>query len=103
MEFRALDITNATKQELIDYVKSGVPVLTWVTIDWKEPRKFSHWVIEGTNQKHGVYKNLHAVVLTGYQNGKVTIMNPLTGIEKIDEKTFFRTYKQLGSHALVIL
>ncbi|MEK4252485.1 C39 family peptidase [Ureibacillus sp. FSL K6-2830] len=103
LEFRALDLTNATKQELIDYVKSGVPVLTWVTIDWKEPRKFSHWVIEGTNQKHGVYKNLHAVVLTGYQNGKVTIMNPLTGIEKIDEKTFFRTYKQLGSHALVIL
>ncbi|MFC5540716.1 MAG: C39 family peptidase [Bacilli bacterium] len=102
-EFRALDITGATKEELIDYVKSGVPVLTWVTIDWKEPRKSGYWVIEGTNKKHGIYKNLHAVVMTGYGNGKVTIMNPLTGIEKIDEKTFFRAYEQLGSHALVVL
>ena len=62
-----------------------------------------HIFIEGTNKKHGIYKNLHAVVMTGYGNGKVTIMNPLTGIEKIDEKTFFRAYEQLGSHALVVL
>lgn len=103
MDFRALDITGATKKELIDYVKSGVPVLAWVTIDWKEPRKSGYWVIEGTDQKHGIYKNLHAVVLTGYQNGKVTIMDPLKGMVKIDENTFFRCYKQLGSHALVIL
>lgn len=101
--FRALDITNATKEEIIDYVHSGVPVLTWVTIDWKKPKKFASWVIEGTNRKHVVYKNLHVVVLIGHQKGKVTIMNPLKGIEKVDEKTFFLRYEQLGSHAMVVL
>jgi len=102
-DFRAMDITKATKEELINYVKSGVPVLTLVTIDWKKPTTLGYWIIDGTKNKHNIYKNLHAVVMTGYENGKVTIMNPLKGIEKIDEKTFFRSYEQLGSHALVVL
>lgn len=102
-DFRAMDITKATKEELINYVKSGVPVLTLVTIDWKKPTTLGYWIIDGTKNKHNIYKNLHAVVMTGYENGKVTIMNPLKGIEKIDENTFFRSYEQLGSHALVVL
>lgn len=101
--FRAMDISNASKEELIDYVKSGVPVLTWVTIDWKDARTSGYWIIEGTGQKHSVFTNLHAVVMTGYEDGKVAIMNPLNGHDKIDEKIFFKTYNQLGSHAMVIL
>lgn len=103
ISYRAMDISDASKEEVIEYVKSGVPVLIWVTIDWKDARTYGHWMIEGTNKKHPVFNNLHAVVMTGYDNGKVTIMNPLNGYETIDEKVFFKTFEQLGSHAIVIL
>lgn len=101
--FKAMDLTNASREELIDYVKSGVPVLTWVTIDLKKPRTNGSWIVNGTNKKHLIYRNLHAVVLTGYENGKVTIMNPLKGYETIDADLFFKRYEELGSHAVVVL
>lgn len=101
--YKALNLSEVSREEIISYVNAGVPVLTWTTIDWKEPRTNGHWVIEGTNELHPIFANLHAVVLTGYADGKVTVMNPLTGNETIDEKVFFQTFKLLGSHAVVIL
>lgn len=101
--YKALNLSDVTREEILAYVNSGVPVLTWTTIDWKKPLTNGHWIIEGTNKKHPIFMNLHAVVLTGYADGKVTIMNPLSGNETIDEKVFFNTFKALGSHAVVIL
>lgn len=102
-EYKAMDLTNASREEITGYVNSGVPVLTWVTIDLKKPRTSGYWAINGTNKKHHVYRNLHAVVMLGYKDDTVTVMNPLTGYEKIDADTFFESYKSLGSHAVVIL
>ncbi|MEL4025232.1 C39 family peptidase [Lysinibacillus endophyticus] len=102
-EFRAMNLSDASKKEILNYVQSGVPVLAWVTIDLKKPRTKGHWVIKETNEKHPIFMNLHAVVVTGYHNGKVTVMNPLSGQETIDEKVFFESFKSLGSHAIVIL
>ncbi|KGR78798.1 C39 family peptidase [Ureibacillus manganicus] len=101
--FKALNLSNVSREELLSYVNSGVPVLAWTTIDWKKARTFGHWIIEDTNKKHPIFMNLHAVVVTGYADGKVTVMNPLVGYETIDEKVFFSTYESLGSHAVVIL
>ncbi|HWL25873.1 MAG TPA: C39 family peptidase [Ureibacillus sp.] len=101
--YKALNLSDVSREEILSYVNSGVPVLTWTTIDWKEPRTSGYWIIEDTKEKHPIYMNLHAVVLTGYADGKVTIMNPLSGNETIDEKVFFSTFKSLGSHAIVIL
>ncbi|CAM5223902.1 putative protein YvpB OS=Ureibacillus acetophenoni OX=614649 GN=SAMN05877842_103104 PE=4 SV=1 [Ureibacillus acetophenoni] len=101
--YKALNLSDVSREEILSYVNSGVPVLTWNTIDWSAPRTNGYWIIDGTNKKHPIYMNLHAVVLTGYKDGKVTIMNPLSGYETIDEKVFFNTFKALGSHAVVIL
>ncbi|SOC06283.1 uncharacterized protein YvpB [Ureibacillus xyleni] len=102
-EFRAMDLSDASKKEIINYVQSGVPVLAWVTIDLKKPRTKGAWVIQETKQNHPIYMNLHAVVVTGYQNGKVSVMNPLSGHQSIEENVFFDSFKSLGSHAIVIL
>lgn len=99
---KALNLSNGSREEILSYVNSGVPVLTWTTIDWQKARTSGHWIVEGTSQKHPIYMNLHAVVLTGYADGKVTVMNPLTGYETIDEKIFFTSYESIGSHAMVI-
>ncbi|MEO4052667.1 C39 family peptidase [Solibacillus sp. CAU 1738] len=94
--------TGATRNELINLVNEGYPVLTWVTIDWQNPRTNSFWLVETTGERHPIYSNLHAVVLTGVEGNNVTIMNPLTGYETIDINTFFDSYESLGSHAVVI-
>ncbi|BDH61730.1 hypothetical protein MTP04_18600 [Lysinibacillus sp. PLM2] len=101
--YKALNLSDVSREEILAYVNSGVPVLTWITIDLKKPRTNGYWIIEETNEKHPIFMNLHAVVLTGYENGKVTIMNPLTGNETINADTFFSSFKSLGSHAIVIL
>lgn len=101
--YRAMDLTDAPRDEILSYVESGVPVLIWVTIDLKKPRTNGNWIINKTNENHPIFRNLHAVVLTGYKNGKVTVMNPLEGNQSIDADLFFQRYKELGSHALVIL
>ena len=102
-DFRAMDLSQASKKEIINYVQSGVPVLAWVTIDLKPPRTKGYWVIQETNEKHPILMNLHAVVVTGYHNGKVTVMNPLSGKQTIDESVFFESFQSLGSQAVVIL
>lgn len=101
--YKALNLSDVSREEILAYVNSGVPVLTWVTIDLKKPRTSGYWIIEETKEKHSIFMNLHAVVLTGYENGKVTIMNPLTGNETINADIFFSSFKSLGSHAIVIL
>nr|WP_106779014.1 C39 family peptidase [Lysinibacillus timonensis] len=101
--YKALNLSDVSREEILAYVNSGVPVITWITIDLKKPRTFGYWIIEETKEKHPIFMNLHAVVLTGYKDGKVTIMNPLTGNETIDDQVFFDSFKSLGSHAVVIL
>lgn len=102
-ELRALDIPNTNKEEIIDFLQSGVPVIAWITIDYQSPRTNGYWIIQETGEKHSIYSNLHVVVITGYQNGKVSVMNPLTGYEQIDEDLFFNSFQSLGSQGIVIL
>ncbi|MEC1177321.1 C39 family peptidase [Metasolibacillus meyeri] len=99
---RATNITGASQKEIVNLVKQGYPVLTWVTIDWQTPRTNRFWIVEETGEQHPIYSNLHAVVLTGASKSNVTIMNPLSGDEVIDINTFFSSYEALGAHAVVI-
>lgn len=100
---RAIDMPNTSKEEIIHFVQSGVPVITWITIDLKKPKRNHYWIIQETKEKHFFYSNLHVVVVTGYRNGKVTVMNPLIGQEEIDEDVFFNSFQSMGSQCVVIL
>lgn len=101
-KINARNITGATRTEIINLVHKGYPVLTWVTIDWQKPRTNSFWIVQSTGEKHPIYSNLHAVVLTSVNDDHVMIMNPLTGYETIQTDTFFESFISLGSHAVVI-
>ncbi|PYF01857.1 C39 family peptidase [Ureibacillus chungkukjangi] len=101
----SLQVTNASGQsphEILNLVKQGVPVVMWVTLDLSEPRKNSGWIIDGTDQYHEMYQNLHAVVLMGYSENKVTIMDPLKGKVEHDKQDFLTSYEELGKQAVAI-
>ena len=51
-----------------------------------------------------MYKNLHAVVLTGIGDSghTVTVMDPLKGNVQYDKEAFFKSYEALGKQAVAI-
>lgn len=103
-DLRVTNKSNSSQEELLQLVREGVPVVTWVTLDLSEPKTNASrgWIYEGETTSHAAYMNLHAVVLTGHLGDKVVVMNPLKGYVTYDVDQFFKSYKELGSQAVAV-
>lgn len=101
-KMKAKDISGSSKEELITYLGNGVPIVIWVTLDLNKPTLNSHWYLSDTGKYYKAYTNLHAVVLKGYKEGKVHVMNPLKGQVEYNLNTFFKSYEEMGKHALIL-
>lgn len=102
IDLKAENVSGSTREEILSYIDQDIPVIVWVTIDLSPPIKRGGWYIEGTNEFHESFTNLHVVVLEGWEDGKLHIMNPLKGQEIISEDVFFDSYEALGSQAVII-
>lgn len=102
MDLTAENVSGSTREEILSYIDQSIPVVVWVTRDLSPPVKRGGWYIERKNGFHSAYTNLHAVVLNGWKNGKVHIMNPLKGHQSVSEEAFFDSYEALGSLAVII-
>lgn len=100
----AYDITGASIEQLQSYLKKGIPVLTWITIDLQPARvnATSKWITTNTQTEHIPYTNLHAVVLVRLDDAFAYIMNPLTGYESIPIAVFKQSFETLQSRAVVV-
>lgn len=96
------NLTGATKKEILAKVEKGIPVITWVTLDLSAPQRKEGWTIKGTDEVVTMYRNLHVVVVTGYENGKVIVMDPLKGYVAHDEEKFFTSFKEMKSQAIML-
>lgn len=101
-DIQVQNLTGANKQKIIGTVKQGIPVMMWVTLDLTKPQTKEGWYIEGTMKKMSMYRNLHVVVLTGYDDGKVIVMDPLHGYVSHSASKFFASYKDLGKQAIAL-
>lgn len=99
---RVTNVSGYSKEQVLKLVQEGVPVVVWVTLDLTTPRISDGWTIEGTNTYHKMYKNLHAVVLTGHLVDKVVVMDPLKGYVTYSDEHFFKSYKELGAQAVAV-
>lgn len=96
------NMTGASKEQILDKVNKGIPVITWVTLDLTPPQMKQGWTIKGTDHRIEMYRNLHVVVVTGYQDGKVIVMDPLKGYVVHNEEDFFKSFKEMKSQAIVL-
>ena len=98
------DLSGSSREELIEQLNSGIPIVTWVTLDLSPPKVTYSWYIHGTEELFEAPVNLHSVVLNGYeiQNNIVHVMNPLIGQVTYNADTFFNSYVELGSHAMIV-
>lgn len=100
---KAVNISGSTKEEILAYLNQGIPVAVWVTVDLKSPNMGFTWYLDGTDEAFVAPLNLHTVVLNGYDDSSVYVMNPLRGHLTHDIDTFFRSYVELGEQALVVV
>lgn len=96
------NVSGSSREEILSYTDQNIPVIVWVTLDLTPPVTSNGWYIEGTDAYHSSYTNLHSVVLDGWEDGQVYVMDPLKGRVSYPEDTFFDSYEALGSQAVVV-
>lgn len=101
-KMKAVDISGSSQKEILTYLNNGVPVVIWVTLDLSKPSVKGQWYLSDTGKSYKAYTNLHAVVLKGYKDGIVSVMNPLKGQVTYKLDAFFKSYEELGKHAMVL-
>ena len=101
-KMKATNISGSSKEQIISYLDQGIPIVIWVTLDLSVPNLNSHWYVSDTGEYYKAYTNLHVVVLNGYKDGVVHVMNPLKGQVEYNMDAFFKSYEEMGKHALIL-
>jgi uncharacterized protein YvpB len=97
------DLTGSSREAIIDYVKQGVPVVIWVTLELNPPNFNYSWLLDTTGEEYRALLNLHCVVINGINGDQFNVMDPLRGNVEYDVTKFFESYESIGSRALVVL
>ncbi len=98
----AIDVSNSAMEEILGYLDRGLPVVIWVTLDLSKPRLNYSWYLRDTGEEYQAPVNLHAVVLKGYDENNVYYMDPILGDLIKGKAEFFRSYYDLGKHAVIV-
>lgn len=105
-EYDVVNISGSEPETLYGYIRNGIPVICWGTIDMREPIFCGeYWYDNTTRERLEWLNDEHCFVLTGYdkQSGTVTINDPLAGIVKRDMSVFEKRYEQMYSQAVIIV
>ncbi len=98
---RAADRTGCSVYDLRALLAGGAPVVVWGTIDW-QPIEMSErtWLLYSDGSVYRPMRNLHCLVLTGYDETSYTVYDPLEGAQRIPAALFETRWREMGSRAL---
>ena len=99
---KALNVSGSTKDELLEFVKNGTPVLVWGTTNLVESKVTAAWEVDGELIQWQGYE--HCTVLMGYNKTRDTVIvaDPLRGIIEFDMEKYFQRYEEQHSNAVII-
>ena len=100
---RAVDISGADGYVLRRSIAQGRPVVVWATIGF-EPLVYSDysWRLYSDSSVYHPYKNLHCLVVCGYDADYFYIRDPLYGALQIECGTFLLRYAEMERRAVVL-
>ena len=104
-DFSVLNLSDSKPSELYEYLKAGVPVICWGTLDMAEPvYNFTYYDIR-TGDPLIWYSKEHCFLLVGFDlnDNTVTINDPQFGIISYDKDLFELRYAQMRSQAVAIV
>ena len=86
--FNALFLPEATFEMLSGWLQRGVPIIVGIAVD---------------DPVYGVTSG-HAVVVCGFEQGQVIIVDPVVGAERrLELETFLRAWHRRNNRGLVVL
>ena len=102
----ATPLYDKSEEELLSYLDEGVFLCVWSSMYDMEITYDSGWKLlhdgEYTDEYFFWPSNEHVLLLTGYDEENVTVLDPLVGKCSYPRASFFRHYKQAGSYALML-
>lgn len=100
----ARDISGAREEEFLLLLAQGCPIIIWTTRDDRVPAPAPElaWTLEGTQERYIPYKNLHVVVLTGYDKDVFYINDPLGRHQSFMRNDLMLLYTSMNKRAMVI-
>ena len=104
---RAIALKGKTEEDILYLIDEGFPVCIWATMENQEVAYRTFWYIlrdgKPTEELFTWPGNEHCLVLVGYTEQTVSVMDPLEGMVTYPRDDFFRHYEDVGSYALVIV
>ena len=101
LDYEAVDISNSTREQIVDILSDDRPVIIWNTEDMKSTYAKTY-TIDGNSFEW--MTNEHCVVLSGYneQDNTVEVADSIAGNVVRDADTFFQRYNDVLSQAVYI-
>lgn len=101
LDYEAVNISNSTREQIIDILSDGRPVIIWNTEDMKTTYAKTY-TIDGNSFEW--MTNEHCVVLSGYneQENTVEVADSIAGRVVRDADIFFQRYNDVLSQAVYI-
>ena len=103
-EYKAVDISGASIEDIAHNIWLGNPVIAWVTINFDDSTDEEHFWTTPSGEKAKFTSGEHCVVVTGYDIDKheLTINDPLSGIVHVKTDKFIRVYNKLHKQAVIL-
>lgn len=100
-EYRAVNVSESTKEQLIGYLHDNKPVIIWNTENMS-PTYTKKYNLDG--YEFTWHANEHCVVLCGYneEDNTFEIADSIAGKVRRDADTFYRRYEDMLSQAVII-
>lgn len=101
LDYEAVNISNSTREQIVDILSDGRPVIIWNTEDMKSTYAKTY-TIDGNSFEW--MTNEHCVVFCGYneQDNTVEVADSIAGKVVRDADTFFQRYNDVLSQAVYI-
>lgn len=87
-----------------EYVRQGIPVLVWATINMEPPQMEDSFFLEETGEEFQWIYPMHCLVLTGWDDTGYTFNDPMAGKEThYLKKETEEAYEALGRQAVALV
>lgn len=96
-----IDYSGHSLNEVLELVKSNIPVQVWVSINLVNTNVCTSWTYTPTGETINWICNLHSVVIVGYSEKSVFVSDSYTGkIEEYDRNQFEKMFNLFGQRSL---
>ncbi len=100
----AVNLTGITLNLAVEkYIKSGHPVIIWVTQDYSEVKNIYQWRDYKSNTVYSYPKNQHCVILEGYSDKYYFIQDSLQkDLTAVTKAELEKCYLSMGCQAVIL-